>query len=300
MKSIRIKLLAFSLIAHPLAANPALMHIVKTPQNLQKLSALVCAKQYAQKNALAGNQQTRSVVELATAVGAGVGGLGVSVAAGPAIIAGGIAAAGLLFGVVIKQLFFGSSTSNNSSMIPQEHITKNTGTIISPIDPKIANRSITGCNAPVIEKSAQIGCGDPAINPGTTQPVGCGSTTPILEQPAMGVRPIEKLALGSLTMEKGRSQTRVEEKSPENDERLHGAQAPGKPTEADGFVPAKNWDGKKVKSPNGRGWGYPDKNGKVWVPSGPNGHGGPHWDVQYPNGVDYDNIVPGGGVRGKK
>lgn len=38
------------------------------------------------------------------------------------------------------------------------------------------------------------------------------------------------------------------------------AQAPGKPTENDGFVPQKNWDGKKVKHP--RGWGWPDKKGQ--------------------------------------
>lgn len=78
----------------------------------------------------------------------------------------------------------------------------------------------------------------------------------------------------------------------------HGAQAPGKPTENDGFIPKKNWDGKKVRNPNGRGYGWPDDEGNVWVPSGPNGHGCPHWDVQLPNG-DHRNIVPGGRVRGK-
>ena len=48
-----------------------------------------------------------------------------------------------------------------------------------------------------------------------------------------------------------------------------------------------------------RGYGWPDKKGSVWIPTGPNGHGGPHWDVQHPDG-SYDNIVPGGGIRGKK
>ena len=48
------------------------------------------------------------------------------------------------------------------------------------------------------------------------------------------------------------------------------AQAPGIPTAGDGFTPAKNWDGKsKVKAPNNRGYGYPDKKGNVWVPTGP-------------------------------
>lgn len=75
------------------------------------------------------------------------------------------------------------------------------------------------------------------------------------------------------------------------------AQAPGKPTENDGFVPKKNWDGKKVK--HRRGYGWPDSKDNIWIPSGPNGHGGPHWDVQKPSG-DYDNVVPGGKIRGQK
>lgn len=77
------------------------------------------------------------------------------------------------------------------------------------------------------------------------------------------------------------------------------AQAPGMPTEADGFEPPKKWDGEKVKAPNGRGYGWPDNKGNIWVPSGPNGHGGPHWDVQKPNGR-HDNVLPGGQIRGKK
>jgi RHS repeat-associated protein len=76
------------------------------------------------------------------------------------------------------------------------------------------------------------------------------------------------------------------------------AQAPGCPTESDGFIPKKNWDGKKVKNPNGPGYGYPDKKGNVWVPTGPgpNAHGGPHWDVQRPGG-GYINVYPGGRTR---
>lgn len=75
------------------------------------------------------------------------------------------------------------------------------------------------------------------------------------------------------------------------------AQAPGKPTEKDGFIPKKNWDGKKVK--HRRGYGWLDEKGSIWIPTGPNGHGGPHWDVQHPDG-SYDNIRPGGKVRGLK
>lgn len=74
------------------------------------------------------------------------------------------------------------------------------------------------------------------------------------------------------------------------------AQAPGKPTENDGFIPKKDWDGKKVK--HRRGYGWPDKNGNIWIPTGPKGHGGAHWDVQKPGG-GYDNVVPGGRIRGK-
>lgn len=83
-----------------------------------------------------------------------------------------------------------------------------------------------------------------------------------------------------------------------DEDRLKGAQAPGKPTEKDGFYPPKNWDGKKVRNPNGPGFGWPDKNGHVWVPTGPEGHplahGGPHWDVQDPKTRRHRNIAPGG------
>lgn len=56
---------------------------------------------------------------------------------------------------------------------------------------------------------------------------------------------------------------------------------------------------RKVQNPNGPGYGWPDENGSVWVPSGPKGHGGPHWDVEHKDG-GYDNVVPGGKIRGKK
>jgi len=75
------------------------------------------------------------------------------------------------------------------------------------------------------------------------------------------------------------------------------AQAPGKPTAKDGFKPKKNWDGKKVR--HRRGYGWPDSKGNIWIPTGPRGHGCPHWDVQKPNG-DYENVVPGGKLRGQK
>lgn len=74
-----------------------------------------------------------------------------------------------------------------------------------------------------------------------------------------------------------------------------GAQAPGKPTENDGFVPKKNWDGKKVKHPKTGQVGWPDKKGDVWVPTGvgPLAHRGPHWDVIDKKGK-HRNVLPGG------
>jgi hypothetical protein len=76
-----------------------------------------------------------------------------------------------------------------------------------------------------------------------------------------------------------------------------GAQAPGKPTEEDGFIPPKRWDGKKVRHPKSGQYGWPDDAGNVWVPSGRNGHGGEHWDVQSSKGKKYDNVYPGGKIR---
>lgn len=82
-----------------------------------------------------------------------------------------------------------------------------------------------------------------------------------------------------------------------------GAQAPGKPKEEDKFIPKKGWDEKKVKVQKGKmkgKAGYPDKDGNIWVPTGPKGHGGAHWDVQKSKG-GYDNVLPGGKIRpGKK
>lgn len=76
-----------------------------------------------------------------------------------------------------------------------------------------------------------------------------------------------------------------------------GAKAPGKPTEAEGFLdPA---DGERwVKNPNGKGFGWEDANGNVWVPTGhgATAHAGPHWDVQMRDGTHL-NVYPGGSTR---
>jgi hypothetical protein len=68
-----------------------------------------------------------------------------------------------------------------------------------------------------------------------------------------------------------------------------GAQAPGMPGPKNNYKPPKNWNGEKVRSP--RGYGWPDKYGNIWVPTGPFGHRGPHWDVQKPDG-SHENVLP--------
>ena len=76
-----------------------------------------------------------------------------------------------------------------------------------------------------------------------------------------------------------------------------GAKAPGKPSVADGFEDPD--DGERwSKNPNGKGHGWEDKDGNVWVSSGKGGraHAGPHWDVQRPDGT-HVNVYPGGKMR---
>lgn len=78
---------------------------------------------------------------------------------------------------------------------------------------------------------------------------------------------------------------------PEKDKK---ADYPGKPNAEVGYHPPKKWDGQKVKVEKGKfkgKKGFPDKGGRIWVPTGhgANAHGGPHWDVQYPGGKRYRN-----------
>lgn len=77
------------------------------------------------------------------------------------------------------------------------------------------------------------------------------------------------------------------------------AQEPGYPGDHPDYTPPKRWDGKKVKMQGGRlmgKYGYPDAKGKIWVPTGPEGHPrahrGPHWDVAYPDGTGHENVLP--------
>lgn len=87
---------------------------------------------------------------------------------------------------------------------------------------------------------------------------------------------------------------------PRDAKNADGAKAPGKPGPTEGFQDPKggeNW----VPSPNGNGSGWLDAEGNVWVPTGPGGraHGGPHWDVQSPDGK-YKNVYPGGTERSNR
>ena len=84
-------------------------------------------------------------------------------------------------------------------------------------------------------------------------------------------------------------------KPPDNAYDPNGPKAPGQPGPENGYFPPKggpNW----VPNPNpgsgGSGYGWEDKKGDVWCPTGPGGrsHGGPHWDVQ----------TPGGGYRNER
>jgi RHS repeat-associated protein len=74
-----------------------------------------------------------------------------------------------------------------------------------------------------------------------------------------------------------------------------GPKAPGYPGDIPGYEDPKggpDW----VPNPNGSGYGWRSKDGKVWVPTGPRksrAHGGPHWDVQDPrNKKKYGNVFP--------
>ena len=49
---------------------------------------------------------------------------------------------------------------------------------------------------------------------------------------------------------------------------------------------------RKVRNPNGRGTGWVDNKGRVWVPDDHNGTHAPHWDRQEPKGGGYTPMYP--------
>lgn len=117
---------------------------------------------------------------------------------------------------------------------------------------------------------------------------GCGCGTPCMLPPNPG--------FGDATGIRG--PTMMDSTKPPADATdPNGAKAPGMPGEVEGYQPPKNgpqW----VRNPNGKGYGWVDAGGKVWVPTGPGplAHGGAHWDVQIPGG-GYINVYPGGKAR---
>ena len=50
--------------------------------------------------------------------------------------------------------------------------------------------------------------------------------------------------------------------------------------------------GKKVKNPNGKGSGWPDSKGRVWIPDDYKGTHAPHYDVQDPKNGGYTTVYP--------
>lgn len=48
----------------------------------------------------------------------------------------------------------------------------------------------------------------------------------------------------------------------------------------------------QVKNPNGKGSGWIDKDGRVWIPTDHGGTHAPHWDRQEPKGGGYTNVYP--------
>lgn len=196
----------------------------------------------------------------------------------------------------------------------------NSRTIINP-EPELLHTGNTDPIPPV-----------PALGPGgavcqlppaplVEQPTGCGSTNPVQPMPPCEI-PIEEpkppFVCGFPIQEpKGPEEylnASVPDKSTKEDESKNpdkprvtnsgdekNAQAPGMPTKEDGYESPKRWDGKKVKHEKTGKYGYPGKDGSIWIPTGhgSGAHGGPHWDVQYLNG-DYDNIMPGGHRRGRR
>lgn len=48
---------------------------------------------------------------------------------------------------------------------------------------------------------------------------------------------------------------------------------------------------RKVKNPNGRGSGWVDSKGRVWVPTDHKGTHAPHWDRELPGG-GHENVYP--------
>lgn len=168
-----------------------------------------------------------------------------------------------------------------------------------------------GCKLPVDVQRAEPGCALPARDPLADSNNLLPQPIAQVPAPVKHVYPIDPQSTIHdqiphetpkiddqlvLTKNKGAAE-KVRANNEPGAPRETGAQAPGLPRAEDGYTPPKNWDGKKVKHPQTGQWGYPDKKGDVWVPTGvgPLAHRGPHWDVIDKNG-DHRNVLPGGKV----
>lgn len=149
------------------------------------------------------------------------------------------------------------------------------------------------------------------VTPPKKDKPGCGA--PVPPQPVAHVYPVGHTPPTTTTVfpEAPKEDIRVVCEAPPVDTvTVLEAKSPGVPElERDGFEKPKGWDGKAVRFINNQGkWmgvGYPDRWGNVWIPAGVDGHGGEHWDVQFPrgkrgtDGKTYANVYPGGKIRGK-
>jgi hypothetical protein len=63
------------------------------------------------------------------------------------------------------------------------------------------------------------------------------------------------------------------------------------PPNVPGYKPPKS-GARKVRNPNGKGTGWVDRDGRVWVPDDHDGTHAPHWDVQNPKGGGYTPVYP--------
>ena len=68
-----------------------------------------------------------------------------------------------------------------------------------------------------------------------------------------------------------------------------------KPPDHPNYKPPKKGGGKKVRDPNGRGYGWLSADGTIWIPKN-DMDGGPGWEVQEPGG-GHSHAYPGGGTR---
>jgi RHS repeat-associated protein len=138
--------------------------------------------------------------------------------------------------------------------------------------------------------------GHPVFLPGTKEnQVFVNSFNPIVNYARDMLSPVTAYE-GAIDL--GRDLYNYFRKPPKDAADPNGPKAPGRPGKGEGFKCPKgrdNW----VRNPNGRGWGWQDANGRVWVPTGLGGeaHGGPHWDVQNPATGGKVTVYPGGNTR---